>query len=272
MTPDNITELIYRYLTGKATDKEISIIADYLHDFPEERDSFAETTLIYSCMKTLGSRDIGTMQDRMLARLNARIDAGDDVTATDHEPGMDAAGAEGQTAGAVLTSGQKAAHEPGHRKRDRHGKNVFLRAISSAAAVAAVIASIFTITLLTEDKEDILYTNTGTSCRQIVLPDSSSVLLQPGAGLTWKASRKKDSRISELHGSAYFDVRPCAESPFAVRTEKLTVKVTGTTFAIEENPEDRTVSVILETGAVTVQNPDGVGLVRLVPGQNSFLH
>ena len=101
MTPDNITELIYRYLTGKATDKEISIIADYLHDFPEERDSFAETALIYSCMKTLGSRDIGTMQDRMLARLNARIDAGDDVTATGHEPGMDAAGAEGQTAGAV---------------------------------------------------------------------------------------------------------------------------------------------------------------------------
>lgn len=272
MTPDNITELIYRYLTGKATDKEISIIADYLHDFPEERDSFAETALIYSCMKTLGSRDIGTMQDRMLARLNARIDAGDDVTATGHEPGMDAAGAEGQTAGAVLTSGQKAAHEPGHRKRDRHGKNVFLRTISSAAAVAAVIASIFTITLLTEDKEDILYTNTGTSCRQIVLPDSSSVLLQPGAGLTWKASRKKDSRISELHGSAYFDVRPCAESPFAVRTEKLTVKVTGTTFAIEENPEDRTVSVILETGAVTVQNPDGVGLVRLVPGQKAVMH
>ena len=97
-------------------------------------------------------------------------------------------------------------------------------------------------------------------------------MLQPGAGLTWKASRKKDSRISELHGSAYFDVRPCAESPFAVRTEKLTVKVTGTTFAIEENPEDRTVSVILETGAVTVQNPDGVGLVRLVPGQKAVMH
>ena len=68
MTPDNITELIYRYLTGKATDKEISIIADYLHDFPEERDSFAETALIYSCMKTLGSRDTAQRQDRCRRR------------------------------------------------------------------------------------------------------------------------------------------------------------------------------------------------------------
>ena len=140
MAPDNINGLIQRYLAGNATDQEIGIIADWLRDCPEERNSFAETEMIFSCMETLASKDLDARRNRMLTRLNARIDAGDDVTATDHEPGMDAAGAEGQTAGAVLTSGQKAAHEPGHRKRDRHGKNVFLRTISSAAAVAAVIA------------------------------------------------------------------------------------------------------------------------------------
>ena len=113
MAPDNINGLIQRYLAGKATDQEIGIIADWLRDCPEERNSFAETEMIFSCMETLASKDLDARRNRMLTRLNARIDAGDDVTATGHEPGMDAAGAEGQTAGAVLTSGQKAAHEPG---------------------------------------------------------------------------------------------------------------------------------------------------------------
>ena len=136
MASDNINGLIQRYLAGKATDQEIGIIADWLRDCPEERNSFAETEMIFSCMETLASKDLDARRNRMLTRLNARIDAGDDVTATGHEPGMDAAGAEGQTAGAVgrgtvtgrmYSCGQSPLRQPLRRSSPPYSRSRYLR-------------------------------------------------------------------------------------------------------------------------------------------------
>lgn len=93
--------------------------------------------------------------------------------------------------------------------------------------------------------------------REIVLPDSSRVTLEPDSRLTYTSSFNDSERAVTLEGGAFFMVSRDELRPFLVRTSKLTTRVLGTSFRVEAFPENKKVIVSVETGKVSVyQNSD----------------
>ncbi len=93
-------------------------------------------------------------------------------------------------------------------------------------------------------------TNHGSTELPVRLPDSSLVVLSPGAGLSYPAAFEGKTREVRLEGEAFFDVRRDPEKPFMVYTRELVTKVLGTSFTIRE--DSQTIMVSVKTGKVSV--------------------
>lgn len=91
---------------------------------------------------------------------------------------------------------------------------------------------------------------------RIVLPDSSVVLLNAGSSLKYKNDYNQYDRRVELSGEACFDITPNAQKPFFVTSDKLHVRVEGTTFNVKAYENEETIDVVLISGKVNVQFPD----------------
>ncbi|MDL2230656.1 FecR family protein [Alistipes sp. OttesenSCG-928-L06] len=92
--------------------------------------------------------------------------------------------------------------------------------------------------------------------RYIRLPDNSTVLLNKGSEIAYSAAHRE----VYLKGEAFFDVAKGLNEPFRVRTDLLTVYVTGTTFNV--NARRSEASVELVTGSVNVALPEGEQTLR----------
>lgn len=84
------------------------------------------------------------------------------------------------------------------------------------------------------------------------LPDGSKVWLNAGSSLKYPARFGGKERIVALQGEAYFEVESDKEHPFVVKTEKLTVKATGTAFNVNAYALDSITAVTLVHGKVAV--------------------
>lgn len=130
--------------------------------------------------------------------------------------------------------------------------------ISAAAClIAAVIIGFHFFNNLPESSSETSATgietkNTTTSSRQILLPDGSTVMLEPGASLLTDVNYGKENRIVYLSGEAFFDIKPNAQSPFFVYTGEVVTEVLGTSFRIRSGDENKTIEVSVVTGKVSV--------------------
>lgn len=88
--------------------------------------------------------------------------------------------------------------------------------------------------------------------RKVVLPDSSTVLLNSGSILIYPKCFGH-TRGVYLNGEAYFAVVHKQERPFTVRTADLEVNVLGTIFNISSYADGETSSATLESGKVSVR-------------------
>jgi len=70
------------------------------------------------------------------------------------------------------------------------------------------------------------------SFRSVQLPDNSTVLLNGGGQIAFSS----EGREVSLVGEAYFKVEKAGGRPFRVKTEYLTVQVTGTEFNVDARP------------------------------------
>ena len=77
------------------------------------------------------------------------------------------------------------------------------------------------------------WANTTSSLLTVLLPDSSSVTLYPQAKVEYVADTKGVERRTELDGKAFFKVKPNAERPFVVNSNKTSVRVLGTSFLVD---------------------------------------
>ncbi|MCC8134092.1 MAG: FecR domain-containing protein [Tannerellaceae bacterium] len=68
--------------------------------------------------------------------------------------------------------------------------------------------------------------------------------------------QEKNIREVALQGEAYFEVSPDSVKPFIIKTDRLDVRVTGTSFNIQAYEEEETVDVVLVSGKVNVFLPD----------------
>ena len=99
------------------------------------------------------------------------------------------------------------------------------------------------------------------------LPDHSVVWLNAGSTLRYPTTFKKDNRLVELKGEAYFEVQADKDRPFYVNTPNgLSVYVYGTKFNVAAYEDDNYIETVLEKGKVNVITPDQETIV-LAPGE-----
>ena len=102
---------------------------------------------------------------------------------------------------------------------------------------------------------------------EVILPDKTHVLLNPGSHLVYSSSFNNSKRDVQLSGEAMFEVVHNAKVPFQVHTSNLVVEVLGTTFNVEAYKNADQINVTLVDGAVNVQNNSGQVLAKLNPNQ-----
>lgn len=97
------------------------------------------------------------------------------------------------------------------------------------------------------------------------LPDGTIVWLNACSSLAYGDFSGDGERTVYLKGEAYFEVKADKQHPFFVRTERLTYRVTSTSFNVYSFDEEETTSVALLEGKVTVDNGEQSHAIR--PGE-----
>lgn len=89
----------------------------------------------------------------------------------------------------------------------------------------------------------------------VLLPDKSTVILDPAASLTYNEHDFRDNRQVYLTGDAFFEVeKQIPKAIFVVNTDYLTAKVLGTSFRIAASGEQSVYRVTVNTGVVEVES------------------
>ena len=86
----------------------------------------------------------------------------------------------------------------------------------------------------------------------ILLTDGSSVVLQPGARLSYSENSAQNRREVTLTGKAFFEIVKNRNKPFLVYSYGLATKVLGTSFLIDASEDSKEIKVEVKTGTVAV--------------------
>lgn len=130
---------------------------------------------------------------------------------------------------------------------------------------AAIIAVVLTVGMLYYKQQRLaldrptpepqnLTTTTIKGKQFIVLPDSSTVILNEGSELSYDESYGVELRVVTLTGEAFFDVKSNAEKKFIVQSGNVTTSVLGTAFNVKAFPGDKNIVVTVARGKVAVQD------------------
>ena len=87
---------------------------------------------------------------------------------------------------------------------------------------------------------------------EIVLPDSSKVLLNAGSTLRYPGSFMNGLREVYLEGEAFFNIKHNADQKFLVNTKEVTIKVYGTSFNVMSYSDALTTETTLEEGKIGI--------------------
>ena len=99
----------------------------------------------------------------------------------------------------------------------------------------------------------------------LVLSDGTKVWLNADSKIKYPVSFVKDKREVSLHGEGYFEVAKDSTRPFIVSTDKMDVKVLGTTFDVNTYEDEGKSFVVLVEGLVEVSAGKGESRI-ITPG------
>lgn len=88
--------------------------------------------------------------------------------------------------------------------------------------------------------------------KNVLLPEGSTITLQPGSKISYPGTFNKAEREIYLEGEAFFEVKRDETRPFLVYTNEITTKVLGTSFTIKAHPGEKSITVAVKTGKVSV--------------------
>lgn len=172
-------------------------------------------------------------------------------------------------------------------KLNRSRKNKSARSGFSILKIAAAILLIFTsfiaIYLIVTNPQapvktkqtkiaEIIHRNNPAGIRsKITLPDGSHVWLNAESELSYPALFN-DNREVKLKGEAFFEVVKDTLNPFKVNTRLSEIKVLGTSFNVNAYDNDRSESVSLMEGRVTVSLLENDTSSLLLPGEQIVIN
>lgn len=107
--------------------------------------------------------------------------------------------------------------------------------------------------------------------KQLVLPDSTRLLLGAGSTLRIAPEFGNGNRSVYLTGEALFDVTHNAELPFIVHCENYDVKVLGTLFNVRAYAGDEVSETSLMQGKVEISVRSSPEIITLEPNQKAII-
>lgn len=114
--------------------------------------------------------------------------------------------------------------------------------------------------------------NPGLSRIKILLPDSTVVWLNANSRIIYPDQFSDTVRAVEITGQAFFQVYRNIHKPFIAKSGDLLTTVLGTSFSINNYPDDDYQKVSLLTGEVTVNNLNDISrnVISLKPGEQAL--
>jgi transmembrane sensor len=92
----------------------------------------------------------------------------------------------------------------------------------------------------------------------VKLPDGTSVFLNSDSRLSFDANmNEKNERAVELEGEAFFDVVHLTGRPFVIHTNKVLIRVLGTSFNVKAYPNDKKSETTLIRGSIELLTMEG---------------
>jgi transmembrane sensor len=95
--------------------------------------------------------------------------------------------------------------------------------------------------------------------KEITLPDSSVIYLNSGSSVTIPSDFGDKKREISFTGEAFFIIKHNARKPFTLHAGKLLITDIGTSFNVKAYPEEKQISVAVETGSVAVKKNMAAG-------------
>jgi transmembrane sensor len=100
----------------------------------------------------------------------------------------------------------------------------------------------------------------------VSLEDGSIVKLNAESTLKY-STNFRNSRVVELEGEAFFEVKRDPTHPFVVKSRNLKTTVLGTSFNVRSYPEEQNSSVVVATGKVSVGDVTSKEEIFLTPNE-----
>ena len=216
MSQPEFDQLLQKYLAGKCTPQEERIILEWYH------------TLVDKSALHLSGEEKLKIEQRLWSNIRENIQK--------------------EETGKVRTL---------HKSSWR-----FLRIAASACLLLCLATAVYyfqfrpgktNIARLQAPSDFITFTNESVAEKQLLLPDSTVVLLQPQAAISYPAFFAGKTREVYFKGNAFFKVSHNPQHHFLVHVNgKLTTEVLGTSFNIFENQASSKIEVRVITGKVSV--------------------
>ena len=96
---------------------------------------------------------------------------------------------------------------------------------------------------------------------KVSMPDGSAIWLNGGARLEYDAGFVEDRQCRLTEGEAFFEVAPDAARPFIVRTNRLAVKVLGTSFNVAAYKQLQKEKITVSGGSVQVLDSGSCNMI-----------
>lgn len=120
-------------------------------------------------------------------------------------------------------------------------------------------------------KNDLIVLQTMGEKKEFMLPDSSFVFLNNNSKLSYAKDFNIRSRIVNLEGEAFFEVKKAEGQRFIVYAKNAKTEVIGTSFTVTAYENEPNVEVKVLTGKVAFSLQDETNTVFLEPGRKGLI-
>jgi len=150
----------------------------------------------------------------------------------------------------------------------RRPSRIMRFSLSAAASVVVLMALYLFLPKKKEQENLITYQTLYGETKNILLPDSSTVLMNANSRIVWDSEWKgKGTRKVSLDGEGFFEVKKVKGSNFVVESGGVKVNVLGTVFNVRSRRG--AVDVFLESGKVNLELSEAKPrTVPMIPGNS----